>query len=159
MFESTRLSATGKLNRQELAFVRTPSPNFINRIVNGDCLTILPQLAAGSVDFVLTDPPYLVRYRDRSDRTVLNDDHDRWLVPAFAEIYRVLKPDRFCVSFYGWSQVDPILRRLAGCWISGRRPLGLAEALRLRATLSRIPPRTSVSACQKEPTAPDYADS
>jgi DNA modification methylase len=29
-----------------------------NTIVNGDCLRILPQLAAGSVDFVLTDPDY-----------------------------------------------------------------------------------------------------
>ena len=30
-----------------------------NTILQGDCLQILPQLAAGSVDFVLTDPPYL----------------------------------------------------------------------------------------------------
>ena len=31
----------------------------INAIVNSDCFRILPQLDAGSVDFVLTDPPYL----------------------------------------------------------------------------------------------------
>jgi site-specific DNA-methyltransferase (adenine-specific) len=100
----------------------TPTPpKFINQIINGDCLTILPQLAARSVDFVFTDPPYLAHYRDRSDRTVLNDDRDKWLTPAFAEIYRVLKPNRFCVSFYGWSQVD----KFFGTWrAAGFRPVG-----------------------------------
>lgn len=29
-----------------------------NRIIHGDCLKILPQIADGSVDMVLTDPPY-----------------------------------------------------------------------------------------------------
>jgi hypothetical protein len=30
----------------------------------------------------------------------------RWLEPAFAEIFRVLKPNRFRVSFHGWSQAE-----------------------------------------------------
>ena len=104
------LKATNAANSdhtpEPLAITPAPSPNFINQVITGDCLAILPQLAARSVDFVLTDPPYLAHYRDRSDRTVLNDDRAGWLTPAFAEIYRVLKPNRFCVSFYGWSQVD-----------------------------------------------------
>jgi adenine-specific DNA-methyltransferase len=103
-----------------LASAQTP-PNFINQVVNGDCLAILPKLVPRSVDFVLTDPPYLAHYRDRSDRTVLNDDRNGWLAPAFAEIYRVLKPDHFCVSFYGWSQVD----RFFAAWrAAGFRPVG-----------------------------------
>jgi hypothetical protein len=32
-----------------------------NTILQGDCLQILPQLAAGSVQFILTDPPYITR--------------------------------------------------------------------------------------------------
>jgi adenine-specific DNA-methyltransferase len=108
MYESKATVVSNNHNHtpEPLALVPTPYPNFINQIVNGDCLTVLPQLAARSVDFVLTDPPYLAHYRDRSDRKVINDDRAGWLTPAFAEIYRVLKPDRFCVSFYGWSQVD-----------------------------------------------------
>ena len=108
MYESKATVVSNNHNHtlEPLALVPTPHPNFINQIVNGDCLTVLPQLAARSVDFVLTDPPYLAHYRDRSDRKVINDDRAGWLTPAFAEIYRVLKPDRFCVSFYGWSQVD-----------------------------------------------------
>jgi DNA modification methylase len=61
----------------------------VNTILHGDCLTLLPTLSANSAAMVLTDPPYLARYRDRSGRTVPNDDNDRWLVPAFSELYRV----------------------------------------------------------------------
>ncbi len=34
-----------------------------NTIIHGDCLAVLPQLPAGSINFALTDPPYLARYR------------------------------------------------------------------------------------------------
>ena len=71
-------------------------------ILNGDCVNILPQLDAGSVDFILTDPPYVLRYKPRDGRTVPNDNNFAWLKPAFAEMFRVLRPDSFCVSFYGW---------------------------------------------------------
>ena len=72
----------------------------------GDCIDVMAHLPARSIDFVLTDPPYLVRYRDRSGRRVANDDNDAWLKPAFAQIHRVLKADSLCVSFYGWDKVD-----------------------------------------------------
>lgn len=32
-----------------------------SRVIHGDCLQVLPTLPAQSADFVLTDPPYLVR--------------------------------------------------------------------------------------------------
>lgn len=53
-------------------------------ILQGDCLKILPKLAPGSVNFILTDPPYISRYTSRDGRTVPNDDNDAWLKPAFA---------------------------------------------------------------------------
>jgi DNA modification methylase len=45
-----------------------------NTIIHADCLTALPQLPAESIDFVLTDPPYITRYKSRDGRTVPNDD-------------------------------------------------------------------------------------
>ncbi|EJF00426.1 putative methylase, partial [Escherichia coli O26:H11 str. CVM9952] len=42
-------------------------------------------------DFILTDPPYLVGFRDRSGRTIAGDVNDDWLQPASNEMYRVLK--------------------------------------------------------------------
>lgn len=77
-----------------------------NRILHGDCVQLMRGLPSESVDFVLTDPPYLVRYRDRTGRTVANDNNDRWLRPAFAEMFRLMRPDTLALSFYGWSRVD-----------------------------------------------------
>lgn len=77
-----------------------------NTIQRGDCVRLMRRLPDASVDMVLTDPPYLVRYRDRSGRTVANDDNDRWVAPAFSEMHRVLKDGGFCVSFYGWNSID-----------------------------------------------------
>lgn len=50
-----------------------------------------------------------------------NDDNDAWLKPAFAEMYRVLDRDSFCVSFYGWSKVDRFMQayRAAGFRVVG----------------------------------------
>lgn len=78
----------------------------INTVLRGDCVEVMSRLPEGSIDFVLTDPPYLVRYRDRSGRCVRNDDNARWLEPAFAQMFRVLKPDALCASFYAWNRVE-----------------------------------------------------
>lgn len=73
-----------------------------------------------SVDLVVTDPPYLVNYHPRDGRRCGNDDNAAWLQPAFREMYRVLKPDRFCATFYGWPWVDKFM---AAWKQSGFRPV------------------------------------
>lgn len=92
-----------------------------NRILCGDCLSVLPSLPEGSAQFVLTDPPYLARYQSRDGRRVPNDDQNAWLKPAFAAIHRVLARDSFCVSFYGWFHADQFLQayRAAGFRVAG----------------------------------------
>jgi site-specific DNA-methyltransferase (adenine-specific) len=92
-----------------------------NTVMLGDCIGLMRGLKADSVDFVLTDPPYITHYRSRDGRRVRNDDNDRWLAPAFAEMFRLLKPDSFCVSFYGWNKVDLFMAawRAAGFRIAG----------------------------------------
>ena len=78
----------------------------VDSIIQSDCVQIMRGMAADSVDFILTDPPYLVNYRDRSGRRVANDRKADWLEPAFREMYRLLKPNTLCVSFYGWPMID-----------------------------------------------------
>ena len=78
----------------------------INTILHGDCIEKMREMPANSVDFILTDPPYLVNYRDRDGRTIQNDANDDWLKPAMAEAYRVLKQNRVAVMFYSWNRVD-----------------------------------------------------
>jgi DNA modification methylase len=92
-----------------------------NTILNGDCLGLLPGLDSRSVNFILTDPPYITRYKSRDGRRVPNDDNDLWLKPAFAEMFRVLERDSFCVSFYGWPKADRFMQayRAAGFRVVG----------------------------------------
>ncbi|MGO4683495.1 DNA methyltransferase [Hyphomicrobium sp. 2TAF46] len=88
------------MNIQNIA--KTPR----NTIFQGDCIATMRRFERGSVDFILTDPPYITHYRGRDGRTVANDDNSRWLKPAFNQMHRILKPSGFCVSFYGWNKVD-----------------------------------------------------
>jgi adenine-specific DNA-methyltransferase len=77
-----------------------------NAVLHGDCIKVMAGLPDRYVDLVLTDPPYLVNYRDRAGRRVANDNNINWLAPAFAGIARLMKPEALCVSFYGWPHVD-----------------------------------------------------
>lgn len=88
---------------------------------HGNCIDIMAAMPARSVDFILTDPPYIASYKDRSGRTVCNDDNGAWLKPAYAEMFRVLKQDAFAVSFYGWHKTDLFFDawRSAGFRIAG----------------------------------------
>lgn len=92
-----------------------------NQILEGDCTEILKTFPAASVDLVLTDPPYGVRYRDRSGRSLAGDSNPAGFLGCFSDVYRVLKPDSVCISFYGWNQVD----RFFQSWRrAGFRPIG-----------------------------------
>lgn len=78
-------------------------------IYHGDCQRVLREFPDESFGFVLSDPPYLVNYEGRWDgdrETIAGDDCSDWLRPAFAQIWRVLKNDSFCVSFYGWPHAE-----------------------------------------------------
>jgi site-specific DNA-methyltransferase (adenine-specific) len=77
-----------------------------NAILHRDCIGAMGGFDRASVDFILTDPPYIIGYRARDGRSVANDDNTDWLRPAFSQMHRVLKPGGFCVSFYGWTKVD-----------------------------------------------------
>lgn len=69
----------------------------------GDCLDVMKTLPDGSVDAVVTDPPYL--YLDHKLDAQFNE------YETFKEIYRVLKPDSLLVffgrgeSFYRWNVI------------------------------------------------------
>ncbi|HTV06664.1 MAG TPA: DNA methyltransferase [Acidobacteriaceae bacterium] len=92
-----------------------------NTIVHGDCIEVMRQMPAESVDFILSDPPYLVNYRDRTGRSIQNDSNDDWLKPAMKEAYRVLKQNRLMLCFYGWPRAEKFLE----AWReAGFRPVG-----------------------------------
>ncbi len=65
-----------------------------HRIICADCRTALPTLEAGSVDVVVTSPPYNLglAYRRYKDARA-EDEYLDWLVAVAGDIRRVMKPD------------------------------------------------------------------
>jgi adenine-specific DNA-methyltransferase len=117
----TRSQSSNKKAKSETSRIDPALESYVNRIVNADCISELQALPDECVDLIVTDPPYVVRYRDRSGRSVLNDDRTEWMLPAFRQAYRVLKDNSFCISFYGTSQAELFLTR----WrYLGFRPVG-----------------------------------
>jgi len=57
-----------------------------NTIIHGNCIQVMESMPTGSVDFILTDPPYIASYKSRDNKTVLNDDNAAWLHPSFAQM-------------------------------------------------------------------------
>lgn len=92
----------------------------VNCIIHGDCIDVMRSMPATCIDLVVTDPPYLTNYTPRDGRKIAHDVTGDWLAPAFSQLYRLLKPDAFCVSFYGWPHADIFL----GTWKKiGFRPI------------------------------------
>ena len=60
-------------------------------ILFGDCVEELSSLADGSVDLIVTSPPY-ADARRRTYGGISPDDYVDWFVPRASEFYRVLAP-------------------------------------------------------------------
>src|SRR3990167_3581813 len=58
-------------------------------VIHGDCLEVLPTLAAGSVDCVCTDPPYGIAFMGKHWDQALPDP------TIWRELLRVVKPGGF----------------------------------------------------------------
>ncbi len=75
------------------------------RILQGNCLQILPEMAPESVDMILTDPPYAINYQ--SNRRVSKPKFDHidgdlpgdWIESFAHEAYRILKRNRHLYCF------------------------------------------------------------
>jgi site-specific DNA-methyltransferase (adenine-specific) len=71
----------------------SPQALEIGKIHQGDCIDLMRQIEAGSIDLVFADPPFNIgyeydAYHDRQDP----DEYVAWSRAWIAEVYRVLKP-------------------------------------------------------------------
>ena len=41
--------------------------NYINKVINGDCVNVMSELPEGSVDLIVTSPPYIFTTQNLSD--------------------------------------------------------------------------------------------
>lgn len=83
---------------------------FINKIINADCLDILKQLPDKCVDLVLTDPPYGMAYQSsrRTDKydKIINDNNLDWLQETLTELKRISKDTAMWYIFCSWHHID-----------------------------------------------------
>jgi site-specific DNA-methyltransferase (adenine-specific) len=75
--------------------------DFLNKIINGDCLQIIPTLPDKSIDLVLTSPPYNVdlegydSYKDLKK----HKEYIKWLESIFKALYsKMKKGGRICFN-------------------------------------------------------------
>lgn len=92
----------------------------LNKIYNADCLEGMKHIPDGSVDLIVTDPPYLMNYKTgyRKDKThrfnkvILNDDNEQLITDYIKECYRVLKDNTAMYMFCSSNKVDFFKREL-----------------------------------------------
>ena len=82
-------------------------------LFHGDCLSKMQTIADGSVDLVVTDPPYLMDYQSHKRvaspqfAKIAGDVNGHQLIKDyFAECHRILKDNTHIYSFCSWHHVD-----------------------------------------------------
>ena len=94
-----------------------------HRIIQGDCLDVLPTLERESVDLVIADPPYNIGIDygagAKADR---RDDYDIWCERWIGWCYRALKPtgSLWVISGQEYGAYIDIAIRNAGMTIRNR---------------------------------------
>lgn len=76
----------------------------------GDCLEVMKSIPDGSVDMILTDPPYGIsfqsNYRQQKYERITNDNSLCWLDDLSAECFRVAKDDSAHYVFCSFHNID-----------------------------------------------------
>lgn len=102
--------------------IRNLGPFLPDTILEGDALALLPQLPAGTVDLVVTDPPFAIDFRaqranyNRTGSRVLGgyreiprDQYQDFTVRWMQEAFRVLSPSGSLYVFSGWNRLKEVL--------------------------------------------------
>lgn len=80
------------------------------QLKQGDCLELMKNIPDGSVDLVLTDPPYGMafksNYRKEKYNEIKNDKTLEWLEKYVGECFRILKDNTAVYFFCSWHNVD-----------------------------------------------------
>ena len=82
------------------------------RLMKGDCLERMKDIPDGSVDMILTDPPYGMDFQ--SNRRVVkdkfskieNDKNVDWLPELLQECYRTMTDNSAIYCFCSWHKID-----------------------------------------------------
>lgn len=80
------------------------------KLMQGDCLELMKEIPDGSVDLVLTDPPYGMNFQSHRRKNVYakisNDSNLDWLDKFIEECERIMKDNTAIYMFCSWHNVD-----------------------------------------------------
>ena len=84
------------------------------KLYKDDCLEVMKTIANESIDLIITDPPYLIKYKTnyRKNKThdfcseILNDDNYALISNYIKECYRILKDNTAMYMFCNCDRVD-----------------------------------------------------
>ena len=80
------------------------------KLMQGDCLKMMKLIPDGSVDMVLTDPPYGMsfqsNYRGSKYNKIINDSSLSWVDDFVSEIYRVARDNTAHYVFCSFHHID-----------------------------------------------------
>jgi len=100
----------------------------INKIHQGDCLELMKQIPTGSIDLIITDPPYNINYSsNHTDNPMYNIKWDTGfdIMPCFDEIMRVMSPNAVLYLFGRWDSMLPIPPD--GCLVWDKMDYGMGD--------------------------------
>jgi len=83
-------------------------------LINGDCLEEMNKLKNESIDLIVTDPPYLIKYKTNYRKnkshdfcsTIKNDDNEQLITDYINECYRILKNNTAMYMFCSSKKID-----------------------------------------------------
>lgn len=81
----------------------------LNKVYNMDCLKGMGMIPDNSIDLIVTDPPYLMRYKSnyrKGCKEIAGDNNPELIRKYIAECYRILKPDKAMYIFCNSNKVD-----------------------------------------------------
>lgn len=82
------------------------------KLLKGDCLELMKGIPDGSIDMILTDPPYGMDYQSNRRvktekfRKMENDETLKWLDDFATQSFRVMKENTSAYIFCSWHNVD-----------------------------------------------------
>lgn len=118
-----------------------------NIIIQGDCLEVMKEIPDGSIDLVVTDPPYNMAYSGRGKINSFvgfkNDDideekHTEWFGYVVKDLYRVLKDNTSIyvwIDFRNYARFYNIIKKyfiIKNCIVWDKKSIGLGQSYRFQ---------------------------
>ena len=113
--EFWKAQSQAKVEESKTPIITLAWPNdYVNQIVQGDCVEHLKNIPDGCIDLVVTDPPYLMSYatnrrKDKDHRfcqEIENDNNPELIINVVEQIHRVMKENTAMYMFCNHMQVD-----------------------------------------------------